>query len=203
VSDAKQDGTPRAFSKARQEVSTGNRAAFCKVSAGVTNRGCVISACIIHARFFLLPRGYVLLWSSESIKDQRMSFLPRISSYPAPQFLHGVLSTTVWNCGSWFASCSLGQSVSRLFVCRRHLSLLPSTSNLLIKRNSLFHRDVHQHLWSRTTSSRINEATYTQVLLRSGLPVLLQRWGSSCHSNDLPTIVKIVRFKHVINQCVA
>ena len=132
-----------------------------------------------------------------------MSFLPRISRCPASQLLHGVLNTTIWNCGGWwFVSCGLGQSVSRssaaVFVCRRHLSLLPSSSNLLMKRNNLFHHDMYQQPCSRTIDSRIDEATrYTHVLSRPGLPISLQRWfstGLSCHSNDLPTIVKIVRF---------
>ena len=134
-----------------------------------------------------------------------MSFLPRVSRCPASQLLHGVLNTTIWNCGRWFTSYSLGQSVSRssavVFVCRRHLSLLPSSSNLLIKRNNyLFHHDVYQQPCLRTIGNHIDEATaYTHILSRSGPPTSQQRWfstGSSYHSNDLPTIVKIVRFNY-------
>ena len=132
-----------------------------------------------------------------------MSFLPKIFAYhPAPQLLYGVLNGTTVN----FVSCSHGQSLSRLtatfFVCRRHLSLLPNSSHLLVKTKLPHpHRDIiyrYQQPYWRTRNSRIifDEATKTLILSRSGLPMSPQRWfsiGSSCHSNDLPTIVKIVR----------
>ena len=134
-----------------------------------------------------------------------MSFLPKIFRCSAPQLLHGGLDSTAGtiNCGSWFSlSCSsLGQSVSRfsaaVFVCRRHLYLLPSSSHRLIKRNLPRHI-VYQQLCVRTKHSHIynNGATKALILSRSGLPTPIQRWlsvGSSGHSNDLPTIVKIVR----------
>lgn len=138
----------------------------------------------------MLPRGYIL----SSRPENRMNFLPRISRHPAP---HGVLNTAT-NCVSRFTSCSLGQSVSRfsVAVCRRHLCLLPDSSHHLIKE-ILPHRNVYQQLCLRTISSCIGEATKAFISSRSGLPTSQQRWfstSSSCLSNDLPTIVKIVRF---------
>ena len=131
-----------------------------------------------------------------------MSFLPKIFRCSAPQLLHGGLDSTAGtiNCGSWFSlSCSsLGQSVTRfsaaVFVCRRHLSLLPSSSHRLTKRNLPYHI-VYQQLCVRTKRGHIynNGSTKTLILSRSGLPTPIQRWFSMGHSNDLPTIVKIVR----------
>lgn len=185
------------------EQPAGHRKQGCFCKVGVTNRGWVLPAALAQCyELFMMQvltscrranTCYHVAISCHLDQRIKMNFLPRISRYPAP---HGVLNTTI-NCVSWFTSCSLGQSVSRfsVTVCRRHLSLLPNSFHHLIKE-ILPHHNVYQPLCLRTVSSCIGEATKTLISSRSGLPTSQQRWfntGSSCLSNDLPTIVKIVR----------